>query len=390
MKRSIPVFPLSLAAGSAIGMSISQAWAHGASVGTSTGGMAQLFLVVVASVILFSFFLVFMHPRKGWTVLVTGGAGYIGSVLVPKLLGRGHRVTVLDLYPYGDDVLDSVQGYLNLKQIKGDFRDRQTLEEALSGCDAVIHLACVSDASSHDPATDFMTSVNYDAFQPLVRAAKKAGVKRFIYASSFCVYGVKDEPEVTEELPLDPPTEFSKHKLLCEKTLKEESAPGFVTCTLRPSIACGYAPSQRLDLIVNAFTHDALRKGRISVFGGSQKRPHIHIDDMADLYLHLLNQPDTKIDGKVFNAGSENLTLLELADIVKTVVDGDLPIIVEPTDDLGSYRVSSDRLHRELGFRPRHKVKDAVSGLVAAFRGGKIPETLDNSETSSPRTTHQR
>lgn len=366
MKRLMRDFLLCIAVCWGVGMSMSPAWAHGGGIGTSTGGLGQLILIAITSVILFTFFLVFVHPKKGWTVLVTGGGGYVGSALVPKLLGRGHRVTVLDLYPYGDDVLNGAQGYAHLRQVRGDFRDHQTLEEALRGCDAVIHLACLSDGSSHDPG--LVKSVNDDAFRPFVRAAKKADVKRFIYASSFCVYGVKDETEVIEELPLEPLTDYAKYKALCEKILEEERTPGFVTCTVRPAIVCGCAPSQRLDLIVNTLTHDAVNKGRIRVFGGSQKRPNIHINDMTDLYLLLLGQPDARIDGKTFNVGSENLTLLELANIVKTVADDEVSIIVEPTDDLDSYHVSSDRLRRELGFEPSHTVEDAVSDLVAAFR----------------------
>ncbi len=337
---------------------MSPAWAHGVNMGASSGGLGQMLLIVITSITLFSLFLVFTHPRKGWTVLVTGGGGYVGSILVPKLLGRGHRVTVLDLFPDGDDVFKSVQGYADLRQTKGDFRDRHTLEEALKRCDAVFHLACPSNGST--PETD--------AFQPLVRVAKKAGVKRFIYASSFCVYGVEEGPEVTEEAPPKPLTEYSRLKMICEKVLEEERASGFVTCTVRPAMICGYAPRQRLDLVVNALTHDAVSKGRIRIFGGSQKRPIIHIDDITDLYLLLLDQPDARIDGKTYNAGCENLTLLDMADIVKKVVGAHLLIDIQPADDLRFYHLSSDRTRGELEFEPRRTTEDAVRDMVAAFR----------------------
>jgi len=311
-------------------------------------------------------------------ILVTGGAGYVGSALVPKLLGRGHRVTVLDLYLYGDDALGAVRENPGLREVRGDLRDPDTVADALRGCDAVIHLACISNDPSYDLNPDLGKSINYDAFRPLVRASKEAGVKRFIYASSSSVYGIKAEPEVTEDLTLEPLTDYSKYKALCEQELEEEREPGFVTCTIRPSTVCGYAPRQRLDVIVNILTNHAVNRGRIRVFGGTQKRPNIHIDDMADLYLFLLDQPDEKIDGKIFNAGYENHTLMELAEIVRKVVGEDLPIDIEPTDDLRSYHVSSQKMRSELGFEPLYTIEDAVRGLVTAFKEGKLPNSLED------------
>tara|TARA_B100002051_G_C16729757_1_gene637548 strand:- start:122 stop:1126 length:1005 start_codon:yes stop_codon:yes gene_type:complete len=319
-----------------------------------------------------------MMTHKIWNVLVTGGAGYVGSALVPKLLAAGHGVTVLDLYLYGDDVLDHIKGNVKLRELKGDLRDPAVVFDALTGCDAVIHLACISNDPSYDLDPELGKSINYDAFRPLVQASKTAGVKRFIYASSSSVYGIKDEPEVTEDLQLEPLTDYSKFKALCEKVLEEERAPGFVTCTIRPSTVCGYARRQRLDVVVNILTNHAVNNGRVRVFGGSQKRPNIHIDDMANLYIYLLDQEDVKIDGGVFNAGYENHTLMELAEIVRKVVGGDLPIDVEPTDDLRSYHVSSEKMRRDLGFTPTHSIEDAVRDLVEAFRDGRLPNSMDD------------
>ncbi len=316
--------------------------------------------------------------QNSWNVLVTGGAGYVGSALVPKLLDKGHKVTVLDLFLYGEEVLEASIGHDNLRLVKGDLRDPAVVKDALRNCDAVIHLACISNDPSYDLDPELGKSINYDSFRPLVKASKETGVRRFVYASSSSVYGIKDEPEVTEDLPLDPLTDYSKFKALCEEVLEEEREPGFVTCTIRPSTVCGYAPRQRLDVIVNILTNHAVNRGRIRVFGGSQKRPNIHIDDMVDLYLFLLDQPDEKIDGKTFNAGYENHTVMQLAEMVKSAVGGDLAIDVEPTDDLRSYHVSSEKMRSELGFEPSHSIEDAVVGLVEAFKDGRLPNSMDD------------
>ncbi|MBI4968440.1 MAG: NAD-dependent epimerase/dehydratase family protein [Rhodospirillales bacterium] len=319
-----------------------------------------------------------MANETKWSILVTGGAGYVGSVLVPKLLQDGHKVTVLDLYLYGDAVLAPARGHPNLREIKGDLRDPATVARALEGCDAVIHLACISNDPSYDLDPHLGKSINYDAFRPLVRAAKRAGVRRFVYASSSSVYGVKEGIEVTEDLTLEPLTDYSKFKALCEAELLAERAPGFVVCIVRPATVCGYAPRQRLDVVVNILTNLAVNTGRIKVFGGTQKRPNIHIEDMADLYRHILDQPDARIDGKIWNAGYENHTLLELAEIVKAVVGGDLAVEIHPTNDPRSYHVSSEKMRRELGFVPSHTIEDAVRGLVAALKDGRLPNSLDD------------
>jgi len=319
-----------------------------------------------------------MSDKKIWNVLVTGGAGYVGSSLVPKLLEEGHGVTVLDLYLYGDDIFKDHRDNPRLREVKGDLRDIETVRDALKGCDAVIHLACISNDPSYDLNPDLGKSINYDAFRPLVRASKEAGVKRFVYASSSSVYGIKDEAAVTEDLPLEPLTDYSKFKALCEKELEEEREPGFTTLVIRPSTVCGYAPRLRLDLTVNILTNHAINKGQITVFGGAQKRPNIHIDDMVGLYLFILQQDDEKIDGKIFNAGYENFTVMEIAEMVRDALGGDIGIQVTPTDDNRSYHVSSDKMKNELGFVPQHTILDAVKDLKAAFDTGKVPNSMDD------------
>ncbi len=310
------------------------------------------------------------------TVFVTGGAGYVGSVLVPKLLAAGHRVKVLDLYFFGDDVLASVKGHPRLEEIKADLRDRAVLERSLPGCDAVIHLACISNDPSFELDPNLGKSINYDAFLDLVDVSKKSGVKRFIYASSSSVYGIKDEENVTEDLPLQPLTDYSKFKAMCEDVLLAERRPGFVTLVLRPATVCGYGPRLRLDLSVNILTNLAFHNRKITVFGGEQRRPNLHIEDMTDLYIQCLGYADEKIDGKTFNAGYQNLRIREIAEIVRAEVGPDVQIVTSPTNDLRSYHISSDKILRELGWGPKHTIQDAVRDLVRAFKAGKVPNAM--------------
>lgn len=309
------------------------------------------------------------------TVLVTGGAGYVGSVLVPKLLSEGYRVKVLDLYVFGD----TIQPHPRLEQIKGDMRDIPLLRRVLPGCHAVIHLACISNDPSFELNPALGKSINYDCFPALVDISKQVGVRRFIYASSSSVYGIKEVPNVTEDLPLEPLTDYSKFKAMCEDVLQEKRAPGFVTLTLRPATVCGYSPRLRLDLSVNILTNHAITNRKITVFGGQQLRPNLHIQDMCDLYLNSLAWPDHLIDGKTFNAGFQNLKLLEIAELVRDIVGPDVQVVTTPTNDLRSYHISSAKIHRELGWQPKHTVQDAVRELVDAYKAGKVPNSMTDS-----------
>lgn len=311
-------------------------------------------------------------------VLVTGGAGYVGAVLVPKLLAAGYKVTVLDLYLYGEDVLKQCRSDPGLREVKGDIRDGEVVKQALEGCDSVIHLACISNDPSFELNPDLGRSINLDSFVPLVRAAKSAGVKRFVYASSSSVYGVKEGVEVTEDLSLEPLTDYSKFKAECEALLEKEKAPGFVTVTIRPATVCGYSPRQRLDVVVNILTNLGYHKGEISVFGGSQLRPNIHIEDMTDAYLLLLSAADKAVDGKVFNAGYENHSVMQLAEMVQRNVGKHAKLEVRPTNDLRSYHVSSKKIKDELGFEASHSIEDAVVDLIKAFKEGKLPNSLED------------
>ncbi len=311
------------------------------------------------------------------TVLVTGGAGYVGAVLVPKLLKKGYKVKVLDLYIYGEGVFNDVRDNPNLEQIKGDIRDQKLLKKVLKDCDAVIHLACISNDPSFELNPHLGKSINYDAFIPLVQISKKNKVKRFIYASSSSVYGVQEVENVTEDMERVPLTDYSKYKALCEDYLLQEQTDEFTVLVLRPATVCGYSPRQRMDLTVNILTNHGYHNRKIRVFGGQQKRPNIHIEDITKLYVKCLEYPKEKIAGKIFNAGYENHKVSELASMVKDVIgDQNISIMTEPTDDNRSYHVSSEKIKKELGFVPEHTIEDAVQDLVDAFKAGKLPNSM--------------
>lgn len=312
------------------------------------------------------------------TVFVTGGAGYVGALLVPKLLDAGYAVKVLDLYLYGDDVILEGKGNPKLTEIKGDLRDVALLEQHLPGCDAVIHLACISNDPSYELDPNLGRSINYDAFLPLVDISKKNGVQRFIYASSSSVYGLKDDPEVTEDLPLEPLTDYSKFKAMCEEYLNAAASDEFIVTTIRPSTVCGYSPRMRLDLTVNILTNHAINKGQITVFGGEQKRPNLHIEDMCEVYLFMLKQDPEKIQKKIYNVGYENYKVKEIAQMVSETLGGNIPITTTPTNDNRSYHVSSRKIKEELGFEPKHTIQEAILDLKKAFEAGKLPNSFDD------------
>lgn len=311
-------------------------------------------------------------------VFITGGAGYVGCNLVPKLLNKGYHVKILDLYLFGEDVLDEFKSHPNLVQIKGDIRDTKLLEKEIPGTDAVIHLACISNDPSFELDPTLGKSINYDAFIPLVQISKKNKAKLFVYASSSSVYGIKDEENVTEDLPLLPLTDYSKFKMMCEDVLLKEQSPDFTTLVIRPSTVCGYSPRLRLDLSVNILTNHAINNGKITVFGGAQKRPNLHIEDMTDLYVYILELPKEKIAGKIYNAGYENFTIMQIAEKVRNVIGKNIEIVTTPSNDNRSYHVSSAKIKKELGFEAKHTIEEAVKDLQDAFKAGKIPNPMDD------------
>ena len=322
-------------------------------------------------------------------ILVTGGAGYVGSVLVPQLLAKGYGVTVYDIMWYGADHL---QAHPKLKVIEGDIRDSRPLAQALAGSDVVLHLACISNDPSFELDARLSETVNYESFEPMVVAAKKAGVKRFVYCSSSSVYGVSDQPDVTEDHPLLPVSLYNKFKGLCEPILFKHQSPDFVCVVIRPATVCGYGPRQRLDVSVNILTNLAVNTGKITVFGGAQLRPNLHIQDMCDAYELLIEAPAEKVAGQIFNCGFQNLAISRIAEIVRDVVSQEYPdkaeIAIETTtsNDPRSYHINSDKIRRVLGFVPKHTIEDAVRDLCRAFKAGKLPNSLTDERYFNVRT----
>ena len=313
-------------------------------------------------------------------VLITGGAGYVGTRLTPQLLAAGHSVTVYDAMYFGCELAPQPR----LKLVEGDIRDTAKIRECLWGVDAVIHLACISNDPSFELDEGLSTTINFDCFEPLVLAAKEQGVRRFVYASSSSVYGVSDAPDVREDHPLLPLTLYSKFKGLCETALFKHQSPDFVCVTIRPATVCGYSPRTRLDLSVNILTNHAVNKGKITVFGGEQKRPNLHIQDMCDAYQLMIGAPEEKISGQTFNIGYQNLKIIEIAETVRRVVEEEFPqkrpieIVRTDSNDNRSYHINSDKIFRVLGFRPKFTIEDAVRDLCKAFKAGKLPNSFDN------------
>ena len=294
-------------------------------------------------------------------ILVTGGCGYKGHVLVPKLLERGDEVIAFDIQWFGNYLVP----HPNLTVIKGDVRDIESVP--LAGVNCIIHLSSIANDPCGDLNPQLTWEVSALATMQLADKAKRLGIKRFIYASSGSVYGVKEELQVTEELELKPISEYNKTKMVAERVLLSYQND-MVVQIVRPATVCGYSPRMRLDVSVNLLTMQALSKGKITVFGGDQVRPNIHIDDITDLYLHLIDHPE--VTG-VYNAGFENISIMDIAKLVTKYVP--VEIAVTPSNDPRSYRVNSDKL-LATGFKPKKSVEDAVSEIIEKYRSGVLKD----------------
>ena len=295
-------------------------------------------------------------------ILITGGCGYIGTVLTQKLLDLGHQVTVVDIMWFGN----YLQPATNLEILQEDIRNIDRIP--MQGIDAIIHLANVANDPCSDLNPKLSWEINALASMLLVEKAIRNKVSQFIYASSGSVYGVKEEEKVTEELSLVPISDYNKTKLISERVLL--SYQDQITIQIvRPATVCGFSPRMRLDLSVNMLTMQALSNKRITVFGGNQIRPNIHIRDLVDVYLHFLKL-GSSAQG-IYNAGFENISILDIAHRVTEFVPAE--IVVTESNDPRSYRLCSDKL-LATGFRPRYQVVDGIHEVVEAYQTGKISE----------------
>lgn len=306
------------------------------------------------------------------TILITGGAGYVSSALVPYLLSKGYKVVVYDLYLYGD-VFNGLNNP-DLVEIKRDIRDKEKLVKAGEGVDQLIHLACISNDPSFELNPALGKSINYDAFFNVIETVKKNNIKRLIFASSASSYGVKDG-DVTEETPQNPITDYALYKVECEKVLRNSDLNYVV---VRPATVCGYAARLRLDLVVNTLTSHALINKKIKVIGGSLLRPNINIKDMVRIYGALIEAPDNLISSEVFNASYQNMAIKEIAQRVKKVLNGDIVLEEVPTNDIRSYQLNSEKIKRVLNFEFKYDIDDAIMSIKNAFDSGLIINGLNN------------
>ncbi len=299
-------------------------------------------------------------------ILITGGCGYVGTVLTNELLLEGHQITVVDTQWFGNYLTKNK----NLKVIKSDVRDIDNF--SFEDIDIVIHLANIANDPGVELNPELSWEVNVLASQLLIEKAIKANVEQFIYASSGSVYGIKDELEVTEDLPLVPISVYNKTKMISERVLLSYKNNINIHC-IRPATVCGWSPRMRLDVSVNMLTFQALKNGIITVFGGTQTRPNIHINDMVNVYKHFIK--NSKIESCSYNAGFENISIIEIAKRVKNFIPAD--IIISESNDNRSYRQNSDKL-LNTGFKPVFNIDKAIEELIYKFESGELEETDRN------------
>jgi len=316
-------------------------------------------------------------------LLITGGSGYVGSRLIFKLLEETElKIVNYDISLFGDSHLPKND---RLIYCKNDITNSIDFEKAIkkNNIDTVLHLACISNDPTYELNSSLSKKINYDCFEDLVKISKKNNVKKFIYASTCSVYGISDSPNVIETNELKPITDYNKYKALCEPKLLKYLDDSFTGIIIRPATVCGFSEKMRFDLTVNILTNYAYNKGYIRVFGGKQSRPNCHIDDMCDLYKKLIHDDISKYNGEIFNVGTENLKIIEVAEKVKSVMQNklnksDIDIRVEESADIRSYMINSDKIKNLLGFKYKKTVTNAIEDLCDAFEKKIIRDSFSD------------
>ena len=308
-------------------------------------------------------------------ICIIGGAGYVGSKLTLDLLIDNFEVIVIDNFTYGNPFPFNHE---NLTLIQADVRNVSDFLKHIDNSKAIIHLACVSNDPSFDLDPEFGKSVNLDCFPILLNGIKNLNIEKFIYASSSSVYGIKEEDNVTENLKLEPLTDYSRFKVECEKILMSTNLNGISKTILRPATVCGPSLRQRLDVVVNIFTYQAYFNKKLNIFGGSQLRPNIHINDMCRSYASIIKADIQTINGKIYNVGFENISVENIANLVISNITHEVEVTIKETNDPRSYKINSDKFINELSFKPMYSIDQSIKDLIKAFDLGHCKDALTN------------
>lgn len=301
--------------------------------------------------------------------MICGGGGFVGTLLTPRMLSLGHEVRVLDTFWFGD----FLPAHARLAKVRGDMRDGALVDRVLQGVDTVIQLACLSNDPMSDLDAGLTRAINYDACADVIRRAKAAGVRRFVYASSASVYGVREEADITEDMRLEPITLYSRYKAEIEQVLFEAASEDFTTVAVRNSTVSGFSPRMRLDVIIPIFVMHALKRKLITIEGGTQLRPLIHMQDLLDLYVLLLDASHDGIQQQAFNISGDNYRVMDVAKMVQARIPCELTVTA--FTDPRSYHVNTDKARRILGYETKRTIESAIEEVREAFARGAIDDS---------------